>query len=70
MTKPKTNNETLKYIGLSTQLLVTIGLAVWGGIELDKIVPMKFPLFLILLPILALVVSFWNLMRTLNNKGK
>ena len=68
MSEPKLHNEALKYLGLGMQLLVTIALGVWGGIQLDKLTPFKFPLFLVLLPLLALVLSFWNLMRTLNNK--
>ncbi|MEZ5015558.1 MAG: AtpZ/AtpI family protein [Flavipsychrobacter sp.] len=68
MSQPKRQNEALKYMGLGMQLLVTIAIGVWGGLQLDKLTPFDFPLFLVLLPLLALVLSFWSLMRTLNNK--
>lgn len=68
MSKPNQQNEALKYLGLGMQLLVTIALGVWGGMQLDKLTSFEFPLFLVLLPLLALVLSFLSLIRTLNNK--
>lgn len=60
----------LKYLGLTAQLLVMIGVAVYGGIKLDE----KFniaPLLTIALPLLALGVSFYELIKeTSKNKKK
>jgi hypothetical protein len=63
----KTTN-TLKYAGLATQWMVMLLIAVWGGMKLDKQFPMKVPLFVILLPVLALGISFWQLLNELKIK--
>ena len=40
------------------------------GYKLDKYLGWKFPLFLIVFPLVALVVSLWSLIRELNKKDK
>jgi hypothetical protein len=60
-------NAVLKYPGLATQLLVLLGLAVWGGLKLDDRLQFK-ALFVIILPVIALVVSLLQLIRSLGNK--
>ena len=67
MPQPNSNNA-LRYAGLATQWMVMLALAVWGGIKLDTLTGLKFPLFLLLLPLVALIVSFWQLMNELNQK--
>lgn len=57
----------MRYAGLATQWLVMLGLAVWAGLALDKRIGVA-ALFVIILPVLALVVSLWQLIRTLNSK--
>ena len=68
--EPKKNNEALKYMGLGTQMLVLLGIAVWGGIELDKKTGFKFPLFVVLFPVIALFYSLYSLIKKLNNTKK
>ena len=60
---------TARYAGLAIQWLVMLGLAVWAGIWLDKKVGIK-ALFVILLPLAALCVSLWQIIREFNNKKK
>lgn len=65
-------NPTLRYIGLGTELLVMIGLGVWGGFSLDKQWNVL-PLFTILFPLIGLVYSFRKLFQMLQdpkNKGR
>ena len=68
-----TDNEkyraTMRYAGLGTQMLVMMGLAVWGGHALDLRIGIK-ALCVIIFPVLALAYSLWQLIRTLNNTKK
>ncbi|XZF16056.1 AtpZ/AtpI family protein [Chitinophagaceae bacterium MMS25-I14] len=66
----KKYQDAMKYAGLATQWLVLLLLAVWGGMKLDKLTGWKFPLFTVLLPLLALCVSLWQLIKSLNKPGK
>lgn len=55
----------LRYMGLTAQLLVLIGFAVFAGIKLDE----KFgvtPLLTIALPLLVLSVTFYKLIKETN----
>jgi hypothetical protein len=58
----------MKYAGLATQLLVMMGLGVWGGHKLDIYIGWKYPLFLLLFPLLALVVSLYQLIKEFSKK--
>ena len=67
---PKANDNKrsaviMKYTSLGSQLLVMLGLGVWGGLKLDQWIHVK-ALFVILLPVIALAYSLWKLIRTLN----
>ena len=50
-------NEYLKYTGLAFQMLGAIGLAVWAGWELDQYLGLRFPVFLIVLSLMAVTAS-------------
>ena len=67
---PEERNKTtalMRYAGLATQWLVMLGLAVWGGLRLDAWLHFR-ALFVVLLPVAALVVSIWQLLRSLNKR--
>ena len=71
MKEVKNYSTWLKYSSYALQLLVMIGLSVWGGIKLDE----KFrisPLLTIALPLLVLGVTFYKLIKetTKKNNGK
>ena len=55
----------MRYASLATQWLVLLGIAVWGGLKLDEQLHFK-ALFVIILPVVALVFSLWQLIRSLN----
>lgn len=64
--KNRVSNQTvLRYVGLGTQWLAMLGLAVWGGLALDEKLGFK-ALFVVAFPLVALVVSLWQLIRTFN----
>ncbi|GAB3008353.1 hypothetical protein GCM10027051_05750 [Niabella terrae] len=62
------NNPWLRYLGLTAELLVLIGAAVYVGIRLDDRWNLS-PALTIILPLLALVGVFYKLLRE-NNKRK
>jgi hypothetical protein len=61
------NSSLMKYAGLATQLLVLLGIAVWGGLKLDERLHFR-ALFVIILPVIALTISLVQLIRSLSNK--
>lgn len=65
------NNQRiwLRYAGLGAQLLVAIGLSVYGGIKLDAWLAVS-PLFTIALPLLVLAVTFYKLIRETSKQKK
>ncbi len=50
----KKSSFYLRYIGLTTQFLVAIGIAVYGGMALDKWMTITIPLAVWLLPLLVI----------------
>ena len=59
----------MRYAGLATQWMVMLLATFWIGWELDKKTGLS-PLFLILLPLLALGFSLWQLIREFNKPVK
>ena len=62
------NNELLKYGGLATQIIVTLGVTIFIGIKLDKNLNIKFPIATITLPLLVLVSLFWKIYKDSSKK--
>ena len=58
----------MRYAGLATQWMVMLLAGVWLGYKLDKYIGWRFPVFLVLFPLIALVVSLWGLIKEFNNK--
>ena len=68
---PKNYNTVLRYAGLATQWMVMLLIAFWLGYKLDfKWIGWKFPLFLILLPLIALVASLLQIIKEFNKPKK
>ena len=66
--KPKPSSSYLKYSGLGLQLLLTIGLAAWAGLSLDRYIGIKFPAFLLTFVFAAFGGSMYFLYRVLNKE--
>lgn len=64
------NNHIYRYMGLGAQMMATLAAATWLGYFLDEKTGWKFPLFIIILPLLALIFSLWKLIKALDNKDK
>jgi hypothetical protein len=56
------NRDILRYAGLGTQMLVSIGIAVFTGLKTDRWLH-TLPLFSCALPLLVLAAIFYKLMR-------
>jgi len=54
-------------LGITAQLLVLIGLAVYGGIKLDDRFEIA-PLFTVALPLLVLAITFYKLIKETGKK--
>lgn len=66
MKETKKNNVALRYASLATQWMALLLAAVWIGMKLDAWTEWKFPLFIILLPFLALIFSLWKIVKEFN----
>ena len=58
-------NSYAKYSSLGFQMLAIILVGVVGGIQLDKVVPMKFPLFTVLFASLSVILSIYYAIKDL-----
>lgn len=68
-TEKKPNNDLAKYSGMALQMGATIALGVWGGMKLDEKFPVaKFPLFTIVLSLLAVLGSMYFVIKDLLKK--
>ena len=70
MTEPNKYGNSARFAGLASQWMVMLLAAVWIGRKLDTWIGWKFPLLLILLPLLALCLSLWMLIKELNKPKK
>ena len=70
MSAPKQTQSVLRYAGLATQWMVMLLVAVWIGHQIDKWTNWKIPVFIILLPLIALVLSFWKIINELSKPKK
>ncbi len=68
--KPSKGNNRLlmKYLGLATQIMVSLGLAVFIGIKLDKWLSFTTPLLVWILPLLILTGMIWQIIKDTSKK--
>ena len=67
--KPKGNDKLLlKYMGLATQIMLSLALAVFVGIKLDKWLSFKTPLLVWILPLLILIAMIWQVIKDTSKK--
>lgn len=72
MEKPSEKNvnkygNAMKYAAVGTQMMVLLGLGVFGGMKLDEKLNTS-PLFLVVFPVVALFFSLYQLYRQLVKK--
>jgi len=69
--EPKKLDSFAKYSTMAFQMVIIIGLGVFGGIKLDDRLHMQFPLFTIILSLVAVGLSIYFMIKdltTLNRK--
>jgi uncharacterized membrane protein YhiD involved in acid resistance len=62
------NRDLIKYAGLTTQIFVALGLAVFMGIKLDAWMQISFPVLVWVLPLLVIVSLIYKLIKETNRK--
>ena len=71
---PKSNRSTdnrrelLRYAGLSSEVLGSVGLSLFIGIKADKWIALSFPIFSWALPLLVIVVLIVKLVKDTSRK--
>ena len=60
--------ELVRYAGLSTQVVVSIGVSVFLGMKADKGLKVSFPILSWALPLLVIVVLLVNLIKSGSGK--
>ena len=64
----QSNSSLMQYAGLATQLLVSLGLAVWIGNWVDKKISFTIPIFIWLLPLLVLIAILIKVVKDTSSK--
>ena len=58
--KPRNLNDYARYSSLAFQMVIILGLGVWGGLKIDGWLNMKFPLFTVVLSFVAVLLAIYN----------
>ena len=66
--KQSNNKILLRYAGLGTQILVSLGLAVFIGLKLDAWIRTPFPVLVWLLPLLIIIGMIIKIIKDTSKK--
>jgi len=58
----------MRYAGLGTQILVSLGIAVFAGYKIDSWLGISLPLLVWLLPLIVLVAMMYKLIKETSKK--
>jgi hypothetical protein len=58
--KSRNLNDYARYSSLAFQMVIILGLGVWGGLKIDGWLKMKFPLFTVVLSFVAVLLAIYN----------
>lgn len=61
-------NDYARYSGMAIQMIVIILIGVLGGIKLDKVLTLKFPVFTLALTLLSVFLAMFFAIRDFLNK--
>lgn len=61
------NNSWQKYAGMAFQILAALGVAFFIGYHIDKFIGWRYPVFLLLMPLIALAGVFYQVLRDTSN---
>jgi len=68
MKKDNRNRLLFQYAGFATQLMIVLGLAVYGGVWADKKLNLTFPLLLWVLPLVVIVAMIIKVIKDTSKK--
>ncbi len=66
--QPDESNAYMRYATMGTQMLVIIGLGVFGGYKLDKWLEFKIPVFTLVLSLLSVAAAIYLSVKDLYRK--
>ncbi|MBE9480504.1 MAG: AtpZ/AtpI family protein [Bacteroidetes bacterium] len=66
--KKKLFDSYARYSTIAVQMLVIILVGVFGGIELDKLIKLEFPVFTVVLSILSVILAIYYVTKDLIKK--
>jgi hypothetical protein len=67
--KKNSNRQVLyQYAGMATQFLVVIGITVYAGLKADQWLNWKLPIWVWVLPLVAIVGMIYTIIRRISNK--
>ncbi|MGZ3846984.1 MAG: hypothetical protein ACXVBJ_01225 [Flavisolibacter sp.] len=66
--KSTPTNDLMRYAGLGTQILVSLGIAVFIGYKVDRWLKIPLPLLVWLLPLVVLIGIIYKLVKETSGK--
>jgi len=66
--KKKLFDSYARYSTIAVQMLVIILIGVFGGIELDKLIKLEFPVFTVVLSVLSVIIAIYYVIKDLIKK--
>ncbi len=66
--KKKLFDSYARYSTIAVQMLVIILVGVFGGIELDKLIKLEFPVFTVVLSVLSVILAIYYVTKDLIKK--
>ena len=66
--KSTPTSDLMRYAGLGSQILVSLGLAVFAGYKIDKWLKIPLPLLVWLLPLIVLIGIIYKLIKETSGK--
>jgi hypothetical protein len=65
----KNNNQILlKYASLTTQLFLALGIAVYCGLQIDKLLSFKTPFMVWLIPLIVIAALMYKIIKDTTKK--
>jgi hypothetical protein len=66
--RPDRNKLLFQYAGFAAQLMVSLGLSAYVGLQVDRRLSIKFPLLVWVLPLLVLAGMILKVIKDTSNK--
>jgi hypothetical protein len=66
--KSTPTSDLMRYAGLGSQILVSLGMAVFAGYKIDKWLKIPLPLLVWLLPLIVLIAILYKLIKETSGK--